>query len=89
MILIGVGSERGHIHPSQVSFVDRHTEISIQNSDEYRLLVEQNGIEIVSPISSDATIQESAFFLFSGDKKCLNALVAKDLNSIHKKCKVM
>ena len=53
--------------------------------DEHKLLLSQNGIDIGEATLITATIQESASFLVSGDKKCLNALVAKDLDSIHKK----
>jgi hypothetical protein len=73
------------VRTSAISFVEQHTEIAFQNSDEHILLVGQNGIDIGEAILIAATIRESSSFLISGDKKCLNALASKDLDSIHKK----
>ncbi len=73
------------IREAAIDFVKQHVKIASQDSDEHRLLIGQNGIDIGEATLITATIQESASFLVSGDKKCLNALVAKDLDSIHKK----
>jgi hypothetical protein len=70
---------------SAINFIKPRTKIAAQNNDEYKLLIAQNGIDIGEATLITATIQESASFLVSGDKKCLNALVSKDLDSIHKK----
>jgi hypothetical protein len=73
------------VRESAINFVSQHTEIAAQNSEEHKLLLAQNGIDLGEATLITATIQESASFLVSGDKKCLNALAAKDLYLIHKK----
>jgi hypothetical protein len=71
-----------------VDFVEKHTTISAEDNEDYKLLITQNsnGIDPGEAKLISATIQDSSYCLFTGDKRCLRALYnAKELSEIHSK----
>ena len=72
------------VRNSAINFVGKHTEISIQTSDEHRLLVDQKDIDIGDATLIAATFHESASLLATGDKRFLKALANTEcLDFIH------
>jgi hypothetical protein len=66
-------------------FVKQCTTISSKDSNEHKLLVEQDGIDLGEATLITAIIQESGSFLATGDKRCLQALATTEcLQTIHK-----
>jgi predicted nucleic acid-binding protein len=73
---------------SATEFVKGCMTIPPQDSDDYRLLEQQikNDIDAGEATLIAAAVQESNFWIVTGDKRCLKALAAtKELDSIHKK----
>jgi hypothetical protein len=70
---------------SAIKFVEKCSTLEPKFTDDYQLLNKSDGIDVGEAALIAAAIQEPAFLLVTGDKRCLRSLAAiAELDSIHK-----